>query len=107
MLTRVNPTLDRAVILFQDVIKILHRSVLTVLLQNTLAAAIRVKGDTLDIDCRVAKPSFCSSATYLLFVSVLERLNKNKQLSFNPGVPEMLLVTAPTRRGWRLGPLER
>ena len=36
MLPRVNPTLDRAVILFQDVIKILHRSVLTVLLQNTV-----------------------------------------------------------------------
>jgi hypothetical protein len=58
-----------------------------------LAAAIRVKGDTLDIDCQVAKPSFCSSATYLLFVSVLEQLNKNKQLSFKPGVAEMLLVT--------------
>jgi hypothetical protein len=36
MLTRVNPTLDRTVILFQDVIKILHGSVLTVLLQNTV-----------------------------------------------------------------------
>ena len=36
MLTRVHPTLDRAVILFQHVIKILHRSVLTVLLQNTV-----------------------------------------------------------------------
>ena len=36
MLTCVNPTLDRPVILFQDVIKILNRSVLTVLLQNTV-----------------------------------------------------------------------
>ena len=36
MLTCVNPTLDRPVILFQDVIKILDRSVLTVLLQNTV-----------------------------------------------------------------------
>jgi hypothetical protein len=58
-----------------------------------LAAAIRVKGDILDIDCQVARPSFCSSATYLLFVSVLEQLNKKKQLSFKPGVPEMLLVS--------------
>src|ERR1700731_684266 len=36
MLACANPTLDRTVILFQDVIKILHRSVLTVLLQNTV-----------------------------------------------------------------------
>jgi hypothetical protein len=36
MLTRVNPTLERPVILFQEVIKILNRSVLTVLLQNTV-----------------------------------------------------------------------
>ena len=37
MLTCVNPTLDRPVILFQDVIKILNRSVLTVLLQNAIS----------------------------------------------------------------------
>jgi hypothetical protein len=61
-----------------------------------LATAIRVKGNDLDIDCQVAKPSFCSSATYLLFVSVLENFNKNKQLSFKPGVAEMLLVRGNT-----------
>jgi hypothetical protein len=58
-----------------------------------LASAIQVKGDSLDIDCKIAKPSFCSSATYLLFVSVLEQLNKNKQLSFEPGVADKLRVT--------------
>jgi hypothetical protein len=58
-----------------------------------LAAAIRVKGDALEIDCQIAKPSFCSSATYLLFVSVLKKLNENKKFSFKPGVPEKLLVT--------------
>jgi hypothetical protein len=58
-----------------------------------LAAAIRVKGDALEIDCQTAKPSFCSSATYLLFVSVLEKLNENKKFTFKPGVAEKLLVT--------------
>jgi hypothetical protein len=58
-----------------------------------LATAIRAKGTALDIDCQLAKPSFCSSATYLLFLSVLEQLNKNKQFIFKQGVPEMLLVT--------------
>ena len=36
MLTRVHPALDRAVVLFQDVIKVLHRSMSTVLFQNTV-----------------------------------------------------------------------
>jgi hypothetical protein len=58
-----------------------------------LASAIQVKGDSLDIHRELAMPSFCSSATYLLFVSVLEQLNKNKQLSFETGVAEKLRVT--------------
>jgi hypothetical protein len=57
-----------------------------------LATAIRAKGNELDIDCQLAKPSFCSSATYLLFLSVLEQLNENKAFTFKQGVPEMLLV---------------
>jgi hypothetical protein len=36
MLTRVDPTLDRPVILFQDIVEILHRSMSTVLLQSAL-----------------------------------------------------------------------
>jgi hypothetical protein len=35
ILTRVDPTLDRPMIRFQDVIEVLHRSVLAVLLQST------------------------------------------------------------------------
>jgi hypothetical protein len=58
-----------------------------------LATAVRANGSDLDIDCQLAKPSFCSSATYLLFLSVLEQLNKNRQITFKQGVPEMLLVT--------------
>jgi hypothetical protein len=57
-----------------------------------LASAIQIKGDNLDIHREVAMPSFCSSATYLLFVSVLEQLNKSKRLSFEPGVAERLRV---------------
>jgi hypothetical protein len=34
-----------------------------------LGSAIQVKGDNLDIHREVAMPSFCSSATYLLFVA--------------------------------------
>jgi hypothetical protein len=35
MLTRAAPALDRPMILFQDVIEVLHRSMLAVLLQST------------------------------------------------------------------------
>ena len=62
MLTGVNPTLDRPVILFQDVIKILNRSVLTVLLQNTVGFELndgwRISGVLVGIDyprCRMAR----------------------------------------------------
>jgi hypothetical protein len=59
-----------------------------------LESAIQVKGDNLEINRGIAMPSFCSSATYLLFVSVLEELNQNKQLTLGPGVAEKLRVTA-------------
>src|SRR5271166_6863474 len=36
MLTRSDPALDRPMILFQDIVEILHRSMSTVLLQNTV-----------------------------------------------------------------------
>jgi hypothetical protein len=58
-----------------------------------LASAIQIKGNNLDIHREVAMPSFCSSATYLLFVSVLEQLHKNKHLTFEPSVVEKLRVT--------------
>jgi hypothetical protein len=68
MLTCVNPTLDRPVILFQDVIKILNRSVLTVLLQNAISFELNdgwwISSVLVGIDyprCRMARSaqSFC------------------------------------------------
>ena len=54
MLTRVDPPLDGPVILFQDVIEILHRSMLAVLLQNTLVFELhnrrRVSGILVGVD---------------------------------------------------------
>jgi len=40
-LTCADPALDRAVILFQNIVEILHRSVLTVLLQNTVGFELK------------------------------------------------------------------
>ena len=68
MLTCVNPTLDRPVILFQDVIKILNRSVLTALLQNAISFELNdgwwISSVLVGIDyprCRMARSaqSFC------------------------------------------------
>jgi hypothetical protein len=54
MLTRVDPAFDGPVILFQDVIEVLHRSVLAVLLQNTLVFELhnrrRVSGMLVGVD---------------------------------------------------------
>jgi|GEM_PF-542303 len=57
-----------------------------------LEDAIKTDGDHLTIDAGVAKPSFCSAATYLVFVSALDELNKQGQIRFGPGVAEQLLV---------------
>ena len=58
-----------------------------------LESAIKKNGDHLDINSAIAKPSFCSSATYLVFVSTLQELNREGQIQFEPGVTEKLLVT--------------
>jgi hypothetical protein len=58
-----------------------------------LEAAIREEGNHLGINSAIAKPSFCSSATYLVFVSALEELNSQGKIKFEPGVAENLLVS--------------
>jgi hypothetical protein len=58
-----------------------------------LEAAIKKDGDRLSVDPTFAKPSFCSSATYLVFVSALTELCNGGQIRFKPGVAEKLLVT--------------
>src|SRR5271165_4734300 len=54
MLARLDPALDGPVILFQDVIEILHRSMLAVLLQNTLSFELhyrrRITGVLVGVD---------------------------------------------------------
>jgi len=86
MLTRVNPTLDRAVILFQDVIKILHRSVLTVLLQNTVGFELndgwRISSVLVGIDyprCRrLAPPSAFARKRLAAAASCLAERRKSR-----------------------------
>jgi hypothetical protein len=58
-----------------------------------LEAAIKKEGNEITINSPFAIPSFCSSATYLVFVSTLENLNRQEKIHFNPGIPEKLLVT--------------
>ena len=85
MLTRVDPAFDRPVILFQDVIEVLHRSVLAVVLQNTLVFELhnrrRVSGMLVGVDdsrhgwfCRpTLRPGMgTKSVPILFFHSALE-----------------------------------
>ena len=58
-----------------------------------LESAIKKEGNHLAIEAAVAKPSFCSSATYLVFVSTLEELDRRRRIQFEEGVAEKLLVT--------------
>jgi hypothetical protein len=58
-----------------------------------LEYAIKKEGDHLSIDAAVAKPSFCSSATYLVFVSALEELNRQGKIHYELGVAEKLIVS--------------
>ena len=58
-----------------------------------LEYAIKAVAGHLVIDAAAAKPSFCSSATYLIFLSTLEELNRQNRIQFKPGIAEKLLVT--------------
>src|SRR5208282_1852096 len=57
-----------------------------------LSSAIRLEANRLVLEPEKAKPSFCSSATYLVFLSVLDRLNREGHLTISPAVMEKLLV---------------
>ena len=86
MLTGADPALDGPVILFQDVIKILHRSVLAVFLQNTLVFELhnrrRVSGMLVGVDDarhgmvlpsqRFGQKALCCGRVLLGFWAVLE-----------------------------------
>jgi hypothetical protein len=60
---------------------------------QVLSSAIRLEANRLVIEPEKAKPSFCSSATYLVFLSALDRLNREGHLTISPQVMEKLLVT--------------
>jgi len=60
---------------------------------HRLELAIKKDGDHLSVNAEGAKPSFCSSATYLVFVSALEALVDDRQITFSPGIAEKLLVS--------------
>lgn len=58
-----------------------------------LTRAISVRGGSLTIDPLQARPSFCSGATYLVFVRALERLAAQGAVKLEPATLQALLVT--------------
>jgi len=59
---------------------------------RNLGSAIRIESNRLIIDPEKAKPSFCSSATYLVFLLALDRLNRAGHLDISPKAMQKLLV---------------
>lgn len=57
-----------------------------------LTRAITVRGGALSIDPLQARPSFCSGATYIVFVRALERLAAQGALNIDPATLQALLV---------------
>ncbi len=57
-----------------------------------LTRAITVHGGSLAIDPLQARPSFCSGATYLVFVRALERLAAQGSLNLEPATLQALVV---------------
>lgn len=57
-----------------------------------LTRAITVHGTSLAIDPLQARPSFCSGATYLVFVRALERLAAQGTLNMEPATLQALVV---------------
>jgi hypothetical protein len=61
--------------------------------KENLAAAIRTENDRVSIRAEAAHPSFCSSATYLVFASVLAELAERGQIHLSADDASSLLVT--------------
>ena len=58
----------------------------------SLRRAVQSRDSALSVECGQAVPSFCSSATYLVFVSAIERLSRAGRVSLDPGTLSALLV---------------
>ncbi len=59
---------------------------------NRLKTAIAFNGESLEVTPEKATPSFCSSATYLVFLKVISLLQKSHQLTLNTETQKELLV---------------
>jgi hypothetical protein len=57
-----------------------------------LSSAIRCAGDTLTVQPEGAMPSYCSGATYLVFLATLEELAKAQQIAISRSALEALPV---------------
>jgi len=66
---------------------------------ESLSEAVNVGPRGLAIDRARATPSYCSSATYLVFLSVCERLLQTGQLNLGPEALEALRVAPGQRDG--------
>lgn len=59
---------------------------------NNLGAAIKVRNGRLSVDASISRPNFCSTATYLVFVKVIDRWSRIQNSPLPPAILESLLV---------------
>jgi hypothetical protein len=59
---------------------------------RNLRSAIHVEANHLVIESEKAQPSYCSSATYIVFLSALDRINREGHLPISTQVMDKLLV---------------
>lgn len=57
---------------------------------DRLAASVKVEDGGIHQDLTIAKASFCSGATYMVFLRVVEMLRKNGSLKLSPQAVELL-----------------
>ena len=57
-----------------------------------LAQAIRLDGDRFSVNPQGALPSYCSGATYLVFLKTIETLSGRGKLGLEPGTYGALLI---------------
>ncbi len=57
-----------------------------------LGKAVSVSGGGLRVDARCAQPSFCSGATYLVFLQALDQLSHQGAFTLDPSILPSLLV---------------
>jgi hypothetical protein len=61
--------------------------------KQNLASAVRAEDERISVQPESAQPSFCSSATYLVFVSVLSDLAEHRQIHLSGVDADALRVT--------------